>query len=360
MGVPIKKRNPKSKKGLIGKRIDVIFKAIKWLLFLVLCMIAVMFMIDVMNQFQARETVIGHSLKPITNLPTITLCAESAFEYLKDLEMSIGIENVEDESLYHPLIENQPFVHGNISIFLNQVSLYCFKLNASMTSALPKGMVIGMKITFFERSSEVTAHFTSEINSYGVYNKEWFDGKVYKEKLEVDQWKDLSITSTQHKFLEEESECSHESNLGRWLKYIPKANFTDCPLKCSRYTYLASDNLPVCAFVDTDEICNELALLDNYDEFKESIGFINPCNILEYDGSVIMEYGFHSDPKEAMFTFRFAKPEKTVEYKERLVFDELGLIAYVGGTLGMCIGFSFIGTISSGLEIIKNRIKSML
>ena len=45
-------------------------------------------------------------------------------------------------------------------------------------------------------------------------------------------------------------------------------------------------------------------------------------------------------------------------YEEYLIYDGLGLIGSVGGTLGMCVGFSFssvINSIVSFLSFIKNK-----
>ena len=48
----------------------------------------------------------------------------------------------------------------------------------------------------------------------------------------------------------------------------------------------------------------------------------------------------------------------TLHYTERYVFDVVGFVGSVGGTLGMCIGFSFIGLTSTVLDFIKTRMKS--
>ena len=43
-------------------------------------------------------------------------------------------------------------------------------------------------------------------------------------------------------------------------------------------------------------------------------------------------------------------------YDEYLIYDEINTIASVGGTLGMCIGFSFTGLISCMITFLKNTI----
>ena len=83
---------------------------------------------------------------------------------------------------------------------------------------------------------------------------------------------------------------------------------------------------------------------------------MRPCNILEYVGKTTQETVMKTSD-EVTIAYGFAQPEMTVEYKERLVFDEVGIIGSVGGTLGMCIGFSFSGITSTLLEFITSKIQ---
>ena len=44
----------------------------------------------------------------------------------------------------------------------------------------------------------------------------------------------------------------------------------------------------------------------------------------------------------------------TILYEEYLIYDVISMIGSVGGTLGMCIGFSFTGVLSILMKMIKN------
>ena len=77
---------------------------------------------------------------------------------------------------------------------------------------------------------------------------------------------------------------------------------------------------------------------------------------MEYVGKLTYE-GLLPNNKTAILTYTLAQPEMTVEYQERLVFDEVGMIGSVGGTLGMCIGFSFSGITSTILDFITSKIQ---
>ena len=54
--------------------------------------------------------------------------------------------------------------------------------------------------------------------------------------------------------------------------------------------------------------------------------------------------------------WHFTPPYMEMVYDEYLLFDFLGLISSVGGTLGIFIGFSFIAIISSFLSYLLSMI----
>ena len=76
------------------------------------------------------------------------------------------------------------------------------------------------------------------------------------------------------------------------------------------------------------------------------------CCITTYDKKLY-------DKKKFAIQYNFLPPAMTVHYQERLVFDLVGMIGSVGGTLGMCIGFSFSGFTSTVLGCIKAKIKNL-
>ena len=278
-----KKTSQKLRKGFLLRKIDLIFKAIEWSLFLFLCVIAGMFMIDVITQFQARETFIGHSLKPIDKLPTVMLFMHMGgyWEYSKDIEIYIW-----NEGSYKLLKENEPFNHhGHMNTTLTQVSPLCFKLNTSISSSFKKGKKISFLVTLHDKYSDMEVVFTSEANSYGVFGGEWFDGKAYVQRMRLGEKKDISFTTTETKFLEKYSDCSVASFLDQWMPYLTKANFSTCSEKCAYFKFMASNELPFCNFDNyTNWMCNFDIAHESYADFITNIGYKRPCDMLEYDG----------------------------------------------------------------------------
>ena len=62
---------------------------------------------------------------------------------------------------------------------------------------------------------------------------------------------------------------------------------------------------------------------------------------------------YRDEAARIKFSYGFASPELVDVHQEFLVYDTIGMIGSVGGTLGMCIGFSFTSSISFLLNAIK-------
>ena len=64
----------------------------------------------------------------------------------------------------------------------------------------------------------------------------------------------------------------------------------------------------------------------------------------------------------AIIRYQFAYPQVLTIYQEYLIYDGIGMIGSVGGSLGMFIGFSFSNAISSILNclLLKVNIKRNL
>ena len=82
------------------------------------------------------------------------------------------------------------------------------------------------------------------------------------------------------------------------------------------------------------------------------------CKILQYSGEVewdVIHYDETVRGRIMYFFWSFAPPKTTILYEEYLIYDTIGLIGSVGGTLGMFIGFSF----SNALETLLNNMYSL-
>ena len=63
-----------------------------------------------------------------------------------------------------------------------------------------------------------------------------------------------------------------------------------------------------------------------------------PCTKVQYSGNY---QSISSSENIAQFVYKFGNPAKVNVLEEYLIYDFITMIGSIGGTLGLCIGFSF-------------------
>ena len=349
-----------------NKRIQSLFKLIEWLLFIFLCALSIHFVKDGLVQYQSKESNLAQSLKPITKLPTITICLNDNHVYEYYLDLNISYQALEN-TLPETLIENElnHFEKTNESVQVVKLNRECFKINSSIGLPLQRESfkVISLELDFniYEETlpKKISIYFTSEENAYGAFNFVWKDGEAFEKNMKLGEYAVIELTPYEYFYLDDNDQCSHNSFIEQWQSHLLNANFEDCPRKCSS-VLLPFDDPPFCGWTDDDHEAGNCAneiIHEDINKFRISNDHKRPCHILEYKGKV----KFEEDIAEAnltkydlQFGYAFTPPEMTIVYNEYLIFDTIGLIGSIGGTLGMCIGFSFSGLISKMFEFITS------
>ena len=220
----------------------------------------------------------------------------------------------------------------------------------------------------FHANKDYIIHITSEQNSYGLTKGKWFDGKVYGQDVESFSWisnhQSVDIFSVKE-YRNLPYTCSNESYyecLARRFEDIALDeasqqyhNGIKCTLdaKCLPFSLpeTGKTNIPIC-MNDREKACyvDMLSqLMSNQDTYCKRL-----CNVKEYKFTVRGSLGVHEKFKGLVFSYKFSSPStsrnlrswmpvKTVK-KEYLVITFKSLVGTIGGTLGMFVGFSFIGT----------------
>ena len=79
------------------------------------------------------------------------------------------------------------------------------------------------------------------------------------------------------------------------------------------------------------------------------------CKITQYSGK--QTYQEKSDT--IAIRYSYLAPALTIVHKEYLIYDAIGLIGSIGGTLGIFIGFSFSNTIQTLFTTFKNFMQNL-
>ena len=108
-------------------------------------------------------------------------------------------------------------------------------------------------------------------------------------------------------------------------------------LECENYEY--DDEYKECV----EYKCSKTIIEDiHHNISNEPEACPRSCTTLKYSGKVTFE-NLQQFPTgtEAILEYKFAEPAFVKVYQEYLIFDAIGMIGSVGGTLGLFIGLSF-------------------
>ena len=180
---------------------------------------------------------------------------------------------------------------------------------------------------------------------------------MFEQRVNWNKRVQVNLKPLEYRYLGDDSKCSNESNIALFKSFLRDADFTKCQEKCSPYHFL-NDLMPSCGWGDDLKkdafLCSYNIISDNWNAYQISHGFKKPCKVLEYQGEQTFEWD--NKYNQAVIQYRFSPPMMTNVQQEYLIFDIIGMIGSVGGTLGMCIGFSFSGVTTFILDFIQVRI----
>ena len=288
---------------------------------------------------------------------------QSVYEYGLDFKIqysNYGKNDMLDQPGVHPhniflqYGENlAPF--GEIVWFEKIISFLdgnCYKLKSMLTNKYMAKSYTFIQIYFNDSINEenfpVSAEIfvTSEKNSYGVVLYDWKNGEIIHESIYKSMSKGVNLKPVQHNYLTTNSKCSHESYYECIDRLIAKS-LNGSSSQCSLFSL---PSLLVCKIDKTKEEKEEFldGLRKNTDECS-----IKHCVTLEYLGTQV--FNFKLTQKNITFEFSYKIPSNSTSlYEEYLIYDTINTIGSIGGTLGMCIGFSFSGLISSLINILQH------
>ena len=340
------------------------FQIIEYILFFGLCGLSGVFMHGVLDKFFSGKTNFSQSQEEsITELPTITFCFSkpnksiTKYEYGSNFKiryMIIDKNILKYDSIFLKERENVKLL--NETIYLEEIrTLYyghCFKLTSEMTSNYMIKEETKISIYFnnsivkedLPTSSEIFV--TSEKNSNGVVFSDYRYGKIIKIQVNKGMVKGIDLKAYRYSYLTTNSKCSHDS-LYECLSRLIISDLKKLPSQCSM---VSLPSLPVCKInITHEEEENFWSLVKNGSGQCSSIKL---CITSEYSGEEA--YYANVDNKSISFELIYRIPSNsTTFYEEYYVYDGINTIGSIGGTLGMCIGFSFAGLISSLMNILQ-------
>ena len=362
---------------IISGLVENFFKIIEWILYLVLFAIAIFFTWEAIEKFYSRYLGIEKYDEEIKSYPTMTMCFKEGFwKYGRDFNMSYAtmtsVVDVEDKLILRIGENNIGITQGKLLLkeIYTEWEGYCYSIT---TLREINGNYITIKISpnpnadalpsadRHKKLDTIAIYFTSEENLYGITKRNWKDGKVYPISItkEYGRWKVVELGVEKHIKFDDCSEYSFYECAGT---KISKSDFSNCSVACMPITFPSVSYPPQCKnyeswFEDHDgDDCAECNCNWNIiNEIIKNIEFNNECprtcSTIQYP--VFHEMDYQEEGDSAIIQYKFSIPLVVQANKEYIIFDAIGMIGSVGGTLGLFIGFSFSNVLTIIIEYLQ-------
>ena len=304
---------------------------------------------DVIGKFEAKGTNYLIYDEKITEFPTIVTYLwppKPNLIYARDFNItfqaigySVGIN----------LTDGKNIVPGTgLIVDFHEMGMSFFQSKLTANNFLPH-MQLDYSLTYsFENEStmarsQAAISFTTENNTLTCHGGIYFDGDV--DPLSSDLGQDNYIVISPVKFIysKQQRKCRQSPYGSKIVEFFEKNYFENCSNPCRPEHFLdtcealtqskLTKQLPVCK---KDE---DLACFSNIVTTARETILEQPCTKLSYR---YKNSAYYSERlKVVHFKMNYANPHKVIVNKEYLVYDLVGMISSIGGTLGLCIGFSF-------------------
>ena len=308
-------------------------------------------------------------------------------EFLKHLEKiiltclifvvnSLFIFYTSEEKLTLNLQENNNKIDVNETLNLRRLQC-CYKMTSTDTYYIHTNKEIRIiDITFSPQlaieklPTRVFFYFTSEKNVYGIESGAFFDGHPYKVKLETQFQtvkrftKHVNVKPTMIQYLRSKSECKDESFWETFEPVYVEDMKASCANPCSPLG-LPEGTLDFC-LTEEDWNCSN-SQFDTTLRREINVDVL-PCEKIEYQGERITDsdvekainaVNYTGNP-QAKLMYEFRSPETMTVSEEYYIMSMVNMVGSIGGTLGMCIGFSFSGILSTIIDFTRSRIVAYL
>ena len=321
-----------------------------------------------MIKYDSGATSIRQYEEAIKTHPTIIICPswthakpDRIKKYLRDFTMSYTIvssHEIEDKITLNIGENNLTSSKEKIDLkeIYTDMALFCYIITS--TRKVDKSLT-QIKIWSSQNESlpNMLVYFTSEKNSYGVTQRIWNDGKVNNVDISGGNLMIIGLMVEKHINLR----CSDQSFYECVGSRISKSDLNNCSIVCMPITF-PNPTYPVCPNYEkwykidncTECECNLEAINNIIDSIKANEECPRSCSTIQYPLSDVADYTLNDKEKRnALVQYTFKEPLEVQVYEEYVIFDTVGLIGSVGGTLGLFIGFSFSNVVTCLVKYIQ-------
>ena len=387
--------------------LDTTLIAIKWVAFVLHLAVFVYFVVDIWEKFSKKSTNFMSTKEAIQSLesPTFVLCprpqskksvllkyniSESYFSFINqnptnekftDIYHEASYQLGEDIEIMFSHLFSEPLglqlgnneitnLDGNkYEIIVTNHSTFsygfCYKVSPKIihTSISDIYMII---IKFNDSLSKddvpqfMDFIITSKANSYGAGMSIWREGQEFVQSVALGDQDFLRLKPSQNSYVKDSEKCQTDDEIsfyncsGNEIVRIMKENSSQYCLQINNkmiVDLVTNESLPICGEPNTQ---NMMSVINVAFEIVMS-KCKSSCSTYEFDGKKTpLNQMQENGTLQLMYMFETMEIQVREEY---IIYDFIGMIGGIGGTLGLFVGFSFFDAFCWLLEKAGKGIK---
>ena len=335
---------------------DKTFKIIEWILFIGFSIVAGFFASGVMQHFFSQKTSFSQLEEKITDYPVVIITAPSHSDVnLNNFKIKYWAKGMKYPPSLWKLELGENNFHNEIyntteKVILETVENCHGKRGFRIIHATPQKdrPEVWIKIyANFKKNPEdlfsnlVSFKLSSRKNSLGFFDNAWNDGNPLLITLDKNSGVIYNIQPQITKYLKELGKCENESYYDCISSQIDDTEFNKCLKKCipNIFSNMGRNySTPFCQNDTYNQQCmaKEILEKDLGSKCKKS------CSTLEYYGEIETYMPYHESKDEIWnvywIFYRLTNNNFAAKvYEEYFIYDAIGMIGSVGGTLGKLI-----------------------
>ena len=349
-------------------------RTIRIILYIALTLLGIFFINkgDVFPRFLQKRTNFAEYGEQITEMPTIVTWIQYSnlarrLEFGKDYQINYS---------EHPWATSTNLTQGEnwISSIKIRFDVKYDSYGQQMLQTTPLDFNPGIlenafRLTYlFENQTEsqvtrVGISLSARNNSHCAWGWNPYDGDIARLFVQPGELKKVVINPEKYVFSSDSEEpCRTEPYNDVLVKRMYENQSNVCSKPCRQYNYWIcnSDLEGLFDYCHTDEgfacFWDSLhGLTDSNGKAKDIL--LKPCTKLQYKYEESIYAGHEIWKLE--FEFSFTLPPKVSVKEEYLIYDMVSMISAIGGTMGLCVGFSFRECIDILLDYLERSYKSV-
>ena len=355
-------------------KLKYVFKAISCVIYVSLLYLGCYFISEgkVWERFQHKKTSFAEYTESLTELPSVTAWIEYAPKNATSSDLRLGVNfNIsyqrgnyskwewENETTLNEGENNISGISLMLGADFDPWGYHMYRLtplNFDREVVIYSWHILAFRFANQSVSSKVSKimlALSTKNNSYCGWGTDLYDGNVHEAHARPGERRFLSINPQKILYSSEVEECRGKPFSEMLLRETTKLMNQNCSTICKPKTfYLCNDitehtQIPVCQNT-TEEQCFE-----GVETYVRKQVPLKPCTKFEYN----IEESESIDPVDTLslgFLMEFQKPPRVTVKEEYLVFDLVSMISAIGGTMGLCIGFSFLDLARLCLEYLED------